>query len=284
MEEHFEQNQDEAKEIQLLFKELGDLVDSALRKMKKYKDAQINGRIIAAVLAVATGDFLFGLLTYPLASSFFRKQLTPKENTGRIKHQLHNALKRRIFILLHFPEIILNVETKERIFRDILLYYMFQKRDWKSLEEMYTIGNNLDLNLCLEKMKKYIKSGGIKLIDDLIFFCLFYYEMTDHWLYRKLRNGREDQELQFAWMLGRMDQLSDIFEEVEKFLIAQYAAVLELREPFTPEQVRQNYRRLMKACHPDRFPDATDEIKKQLEEKTRQLNEAYQFFRERLGF
>ncbi|SHK45794.1 J domain-containing protein [Rhodothermus profundi] len=283
----------EAENIRSVFRALGERVDHALSKLRIYKQedkrAQLFGSIAGAAAALLTGGLGLGdLIIYPVVSSATRAALGPEEtDMKRIYHKLSEALEKRAAMIVHFPDVVLSGEERDVIFRDLLLlYYVKKKPRSKLLEQIDNelAPKNMKLHILLDKLIHYIGNPDAREIDDLVFFCLFYYGLVNHKLYLSLREGREELELQLAWVLGQMDTMVTIFEAVEKQLIARHAATLELREPFTPEQVRQNYRRLMKACHPDRFPEATAEMKRQLEEKTRQLNEAYQFFRERLGF
>lgn len=64
---------------------------------------------------------------------------------------------------------------------------------------------------------------------------------------------------------------------------ARHRATLELSGPVTPESLRRHYRRLVTAYHPDRVAGLGAKLQKLAEEETKAINEAYAFFKKRLG-
>ena len=64
---------------------------------------------------------------------------------------------------------------------------------------------------------------------------------------------------------------------------ARHRATLELSGPVTPETLRRHYRRLVTAYHPDRVAGLGAKLQKLAEEETKAINEAYAFFKQRLG-
>ena len=64
---------------------------------------------------------------------------------------------------------------------------------------------------------------------------------------------------------------------------ARHRATLELTGPLTPETLRRHYRRLVTAYHPDRVAGLGIKLQKLAEEETKSINEAYAFFKKRLG-
>ncbi|MEM4134515.1 MAG: DnaJ domain-containing protein [Candidatus Micrarchaeia archaeon] len=65
--------------------------------------------------------------------------------------------------------------------------------------------------------------------------------------------------------------------EYENNLITKYYEVFGLNEGATWEQIKAKYRELVKNYHPDRFTDENQ--KKQAEEKMKEINEAYDYFK-----
>lgn len=53
--------------------------------------------------------------------------------------------------------------------------------------------------------------------------------------------------------------------------------------PVTVETLRRHYRRLVAAYHPDRVAGLGDKLQRLAEEETKAINEAYAFFKARLG-
>src|SRR5919108_2228422 len=63
--------------------------------------------------------------------------------------------------------------------------------------------------------------------------------------------------------------------------IHQHFATIGLKPGATPEEVKQAYRDLIMVWHPDRFP-ADSRLQQMAQEKTKQINIAYQAFKSRL--
>ena len=63
----------------------------------------------------------------------------------------------------------------------------------------------------------------------------------------------------------------------------RHRATLELVGDVTPDRLRRNYRRLVAAYHPDRVAGLGEKLQRLAEEETKSINEAYSFFKRRLG-
>lgn len=70
----------------------------------------------------------------------------------------------------------------------------------------------------------------------------------------------------------------DALEEI------RHRKILGLQEAATPHSVREAYRRLMLVHHPDRVVGRGPDAEKDAEEMSKQVNEAYLYFRRRLDF
>lgn len=62
-----------------------------------------------------------------------------------------------------------------------------------------------------------------------------------------------------------------------------YGGVLELKLPFQAGDIQEAYRRLASQYHPDKVQHLGAEIRALAEQKSREINAAYEFFRERYG-
>lgn len=62
-----------------------------------------------------------------------------------------------------------------------------------------------------------------------------------------------------------------------------YATILELADEITPEEVKKAYKRQLMRYHPDRVQHLGHEFSELADQKTKLINEAYDFFRQ-LGF
>lgn len=70
--------------------------------------------------------------------------------------------------------------------------------------------------------------------------------------------------------------------EAEK--MKYYGKVLELEGRVSAKDIKAQYRRLAAKYHPDKVGHLGEKLRKLAEEETKELNEAYRFFRERFGF
>jgi len=269
---------------------LGDCVDLALREIEADRRARRNGTLFGLGIALLTGglgleDLVLGPLAYK-ATRFFGGSSMKPEEAGVL---LLEALKLRLEMIQQLPEIVIPAESSARILRDLLVVYLIERGSFDRFEELLPslIAPAEEKNLYRIVQRLELEVGYEKTIDlDVILFaCLFLYDLR-HWkLYQKLRAGRESLEREFEEILREEDcRATAAGADLENALERHYAAVLELEPPYTPEAVRRNYRRLIKGCHPDRMQQASAAEQKQAEERARELNEAYEYFRARLNF
>jgi len=59
----------------------------------------------------------------------------------------------------------------------------------------------------------------------------------------------------------------------------RYARVLGLPQPFTTNEIRQRYRTLVASYHPDQVARLGPELQQMAAQKTREILEAYEYFR-----
>ncbi len=71
-------------------------------------------------------------------------------------------------------------------------------------------------------------------------------------------------------------QRAGTMSAAEELQERRFAALLEMEPPFSLEQAEQNYRRLIKDCHPDPNDDSAENNR-----QTAELNDAVEFFRAR---
>ena len=57
-----------------------------------------------------------------------------------------------------------------------------------------------------------------------------------------------------------------------------YAKVLDLKEPFSSQDIKKSYYKMISQYHPDKVQHLGDELKELAEEKAKLINEAYEFF------
>ena len=76
----------------------------------------------------------------------------------------------------------------------------------------------------------------------------------------------------------------EIEEDENQFNFAdlKYAETLGLKEPFTLEDIKPAYRKIIAQYHPDRVAAMGDEIKEVAEKKAKEINRAYQYFQKSL--
>ena len=70
----------------------------------------------------------------------------------------------------------------------------------------------------------------------------------------------------------KKDKINDYPKEYYK-----YCKYLELDINFTKDQLKNQYRQLMKKYHPDRLHDKSDEYRKYAENKSKEINNAYEY-------
>ena len=58
-----------------------------------------------------------------------------------------------------------------------------------------------------------------------------------------------------------------------------FAKILELKDNYTFDDVKTSYKNKMKDYHPDKVASLADEFRELAEEKSKILNEAYDFFK-----
>ncbi|AEN74761.1 heat shock protein DnaJ domain protein (plasmid) [Rhodothermus marinus SG0.5JP17-172] len=266
---------------------LGECVDRALRELEADRRARRNGFVLGLGVSLLTGglgleDLIWGPLAYKVARTFSGGTMKPEE-AGQL---LIEALNLRIFLLENMPEFMTDVEESSRVLRDILLLYLMLKQKDELFDQLLPqlIGHP-DPWLVVRHLSGEIGDKNFYDLDTLLFICLFLYDLRRGELYgklyRKLRRGRESLEQELERIRRKK---SGDFEGLDAALEQHYAAVLELKAPYTAEKVRRNYRRLIKACHPDRMQQASAEERRRAEERARELNEAYEYFRARLNF
>jgi len=266
---------------------LGECVDRALRELEADRRARRNGFVLGLGVSLLTGglgleDLIWGPLAYKVARTFSGGTMKPEE-AGQL---LIEALNLRIFLLENMPEFMTDVEESSRVLRDILLLYLMLKQKDELFDQLLPqlIGHP-DPWLVVRHLSGEIGDKNFYDLDTLLFICLFLYDLRRGELYgklyRKLRRGRESLEQELERIRRKK---SGDFEGLDAALEQHYAAVLELKAPYPAEKVRRNYRRLIKACHPDRMQQASAEERRRAEERARELNEAYEYFRARLNF
>jgi membrane protein implicated in regulation of membrane protease activity len=64
---------------------------------------------------------------------------------------------------------------------------------------------------------------------------------------------------------------------------SEYAKVLGLTGKVTPSEIKKKYLELMKQNHPDKVRSMSDEIREVAERRSKEINEAYEYFREKYG-
>lgn len=64
----------------------------------------------------------------------------------------------------------------------------------------------------------------------------------------------------------------------------KYQRILELTSPFGVDAIKDAYKKLISGYHPDKVQTLGQEIKELAERKTREINEAYAYFREKYKF
>ncbi|MFP6900929.1 MAG: J domain-containing protein [Opitutales bacterium] len=64
----------------------------------------------------------------------------------------------------------------------------------------------------------------------------------------------------------------------------EYAKVLGLEGKVTPNEIKKKYLELIKQNHPDKVRSMSDEIREVAERKSKEINKAYEYFREKYGF
>jgi len=74
---------------------------------------------------------------------------------------------------------------------------------------------------------------------------------------------------------GRNRAISHVYEDPE----TRYARVLALRLPVTAPEIRDRYRALIAQYHPDKVSHLGPELREVAERKTREILEAYEYFR-----
>ena len=83
------------------------------------------------------------------------------------------------------------------------------------------------------------------------------------------------------------DEIDPETEEIEEdenqfnFADLKYAETLGLKEPFTLEDIKPAYRKIIAQYHPDRVAAMGDEIKEVAEKKAKEINRAYQYFQKK---
>ena len=63
-----------------------------------------------------------------------------------------------------------------------------------------------------------------------------------------------------------------------------YARVLELNGHVSPVTVKQRYRDLVAQYHPDKVQHLGVDLQRTAERKTKEINEAYEYFSRKFGF
>ncbi|MCK9426911.1 MAG: J domain-containing protein [Ignavibacteriaceae bacterium] len=71
-----------------------------------------------------------------------------------------------------------------------------------------------------------------------------------------------------------------VFNNTEEF----YSNILKLSKYPTVEEIKKNYRDEIQKYHPDKVEHLGDEFKRIAEKKTKELNEAYNYFRKKYSF
>ena len=64
----------------------------------------------------------------------------------------------------------------------------------------------------------------------------------------------------------------------------EFARILGLKGKVTRSEISEKYRQLAKQYHPDRVADLGPELKQLAEKKMKEINQAYEFYREKYGF
>ncbi|BBM69627.1 J domain-containing protein [Rhodothermus marinus] len=269
---------------------LGDSVDLALRELEADRRARRNGTILGIGLSLLTGglgleDLIIGPLAYKAARFFGGGTMKPEE-AGAL---LWEALNLRLLMIKHFAEIVITAENPARILRDLLVVYFIAKESFERFDELLPVliapTQEKNLHRIVSQLEAEVGDERTHDFDTILFICLLLYGLQ-HWnLYQKLRTGREALEQEIEEILREERYgASEAGADLDRALERHYAAVLELEAPYTPEKVRRNYRRLIKTCHPDRMQQASAAERRQAEERARELNEAYEYFRARLNF
>ena len=76
---------------------------------------------------------------------------------------------------------------------------------------------------------------------------------------------------------AKQDDYKDISKPSEEEL--RFASILEIEQSDDPEKIKNNYRKIIAQYHPDRVRALGPEIREVAEKKAKEINEAYEYFR-----
>ena len=91
------------------------------------------------------------------------------------------------------------------------------------------------------------------------------------------RNGSEQRQ-------GFEENQAGQTEQRQANKVVYYCELLELKGDVSVENIKKKYREKLTKYHPDKVSHLGDEFLQIAEKKTREINEAYEFFKQQYGF
>jgi DnaJ-domain-containing protein 1 len=85
------------------------------------------------------------------------------------------------------------------------------------------------------------------------------------------------------WFDDNEDEEYDSSENEEPNIETKHAKILGLKGKVKWDDIKNNYRKLMKEYHPDKVEKLGKKLKEVAEKETREIREAYDYFKEKYG-
>ena len=289
----------DADQYERAYSRYGDAIKTLLARLADTRGTRKISKSAGWGAALLTGGFgLEDLVVVPLVNKGLLKLLGL--NLPDLLQKLQHSTTQRLTILGLSNEVLENTEETE-VLRDFLIAYKLaddSDQDHK-VQRVFDLINPFtdvskvtgseeflsatEINALLAK--EIIGSGSqVEYINNLLFVYLLSARKQESWLYQQLRKNREcfEAEYQEAHRKNKTSSQAKQSKEVKR--ARYYGKILGLKGRVTRGFIKRRYRILLMENHPDRHPNATEEIKRQLGERTRRIVEAYEYFRKRYSF
>lgn len=249
--------------------------------------------------ALLTGGFgLEDLFIVSLVNKGLLKLLSL--NLPDLLQPLRRSTTQRLTILGLSNEVLKNMEETE-VLRDFLLAYKLTD-DSDQAETVRTVldlvipftdeskvtgsEDYLSATVISALLKKEIVGTGshVEYINNLLFVYLLSAGKEASGLYEQLRKGRVIFGPNYREANRKNESRSRGDEVKEAERARYYGYVLGLKGQITRADIKRRYRQLLMENHSDRHATADEETKRQMGERTRQIVEAFGYFRKRYSF
>ncbi len=213
-----------------------------------------------------------------LQNLFFSNSISENFNIEIIKPEIILLL-----VLINHPK---NVSWLKKIFQ-----YFLPVSENNKLKEIKLLSSNSDLDkIIIREAALAIKKSNVLPIR---FFCEFLYKANMHneflfknisSLNRNLISSKKITQNEIQIFINTFLENSNKFnhtESTEREKALYYGEVLGLEGKITKADIRKKYHQKMAIYHPDAIKNKSEELLKLLEEKSRELNIAFEWFRKK---